>query len=378
MPSWKGLVARDSLAVIALSLVLLAILTAAIAGLQSFADVGTVTIIYLIAVMFAAIHGGFVPALATALAATGATAFFFYAPIYDFRVDSPVHVLDLLLFLIVAVVTGKLGTDARKARMREQADALREALIGSVSHELRSPLSSIVGAASILARAPEVRAGDRLLPLVQGIEEEADRLNDHIQNLLDSTRISSEGIRPHNEWVDPGDIVNAAIDRKQRALAGHQLSVVIEDDLPMVHVDPALIGRALEHLIENAAKYSPSDAPIEVRAERSAAEISLAVKDGGAGLSREELDRIWERFYRSPRLRERIGGSGLGLWIAQALVAACHGHAEAFSAGVGRGSTLSLHLPVPREAPRSARAPTDDFAGEDGLGVRPGRGGACS
>ena len=359
MPSWKGLVAREPLAVTALSLVLMAILTAAMAGVQSLVDVGTVTIVYLIAVMFAAIHGGFLPALVTALAAAAAAAFFFYAPIYDFRVYNPVQVLDLVLFLIVAAVMGKLGADARKARMREQADVLREALIGSVSHELRSPLSSIVGAASILARAPEVTTGDRLLPLVQGIEEEAERLNDHIQNLLDSTRISSEGIRPHNEWVDPGDIVNAAIDRKQRALAGHRLSVVIETDLPLVHVDPALIERALEHLIENAAKYSPADSLIEVRAERERGEVRLAVTDNGVGLSREERERIWERFYRSPRLRERIGGSGLGLWIAQALVAACQGRAEAFSAGVGRGSTLALHLPVPREAPHSARASAD-------------------
>lgn len=359
MPNWKGLVGRDALAVIAFSLVLLAVLTAAMAGVQNFADVGTVTIIYLIAVLFAAIHGGIFPAIATALVAIGAAAFFFYEPIYDFRVHRPIHLIDLALFLIVSVVTGKLGSDARKARMRKQADALREALIGSVSHELRSPLSSIIGSASILARAPEVRGSGRLLPLVQGMQEEADRLNDHIQNLLDSTRISSEGIRPHNEWVDPGDIINAAIDRKQRLLAGRELRVVIEDDLPLVHVDPGLIERALEHLIENAAKYSPPDSPIEVRAERSDGSVLLAVKDNGAGLSREEQERIWERFYRSPRLRERIAGSGLGLWIAQALVAACQGQAEAFSAGIGRGSTLALRLPVPRDAPRNARVSAD-------------------
>jgi K+-sensing histidine kinase KdpD len=359
MPSWKEPLARDSLAVIALSLVLLAMLTAAMAGLQSFVDVGTVTIIYLIAVMFAAIHGGFAPALATAVAATGAAAFFFYAPIYDFRVYNPIHLIDLVLFLVVAVVTGKLGADARKARIREQADALREALIGSVSHELRSPLSSVLGAASILARAPEVKASTRLLPLVQGIEEEADRLNGHIQNLLDSTRISSAGITPSNEWVDPGDIVNAALDRKQRLLTGHRLRVAIEDDLPLVHVDPGLIERALGHLIENAVKYSPPDSLIEVTAERRGEEVRLAVRDNGVGLLREEQERIWERFYRSPRLRERVGGSGLGLWIAQALVAACNGRAEASSAGAGRGSTLALRLPVPRDTPQAARASAD-------------------
>jgi two-component system sensor histidine kinase KdpD len=358
MPNRKGLAARDPLAVVALALLLLAFLTAAMAALRSVADVGTVTVVYLIAVLFAAIHGGFLPALLTALVAAGAAAFFFYAPIYDFRVSSPAQILDLILFVVVAIVIGKLGGDSRKARVREQADALREALIGSVSHELRSPLSSIIGSTSILADAPEVTASARLLPLVQGMQEEADRLNGLIQNLLDSTRISSEGITPHNEWVDPGDIINAAIDRKQKLLAGHRLGIVVEDDLPLVRVDPALMERALEHLIENAVKYSPADSRIEVRAERSNGAVRLAVQDHGVGLSREELERIWERFYRSPRLSERIAGSGLGLWIAQALVGACDGHAEAFSAGVGRGSTLSLHLPVPR-APR-ARTVTAD------------------
>jgi K+-sensing histidine kinase KdpD len=350
MLNWKDLVQRDSLTVTALSLILVAFLTAAMAGLQAVADVGTVTIMYLIPVLFAAIRGGMFPAIVTALAAVGAAAFFFYAPIYDFRVYSPIHLVDLVLFVVVAVVTGKLARDARKARIREQADALREALIGSVSHELRSPLSSILGSASILARSPEVTASERLLPLVHGMQEEADRLNDHIQNLLDSTRISNEGVKPHNEWVDPGDIVNAAIDIKRRLLVGHQVKVVIEDDLPLVHVDPALIGRALGHLIENAVKYSPSDSPIEVRAEQRSGAVRLAVKDNGVGLSHEERERIWERFYRSPRLRERTAGSGLGLWIARALVSACQGRAEAFSAGVGRGSTLCLYLPVPADA----------------------------
>lgn len=365
MSSWKGLLPRGavvrcgSLRVVVLSLVLVGFLTGVMAGVRNFTDVGTVTVVYLIAVLFAAIHGGFLPAIVTALVAIGTADFFFYEPIYAFRVASPIHTLDLVLFLVVAVVTGKLGTDARKARVREQADSLRQALIGSVSHDLRSPLSSIIGSTSILARSREVTSSARILPLVQGIQEEAERLNDHIQNLLDSTRINSEGIRPHIEWVDPGDIVNAAVHRKQRHLAGHQLSIVIENDLPLVQVDPALIERALEHLIENAAKYSPAESAIELRAEKANGAVRLAVKDNGAGLSRGEQERIWERFYRSPRLRERIGGSGLGLWIARALVTACQGRVEAVSAGVGRGSTLCLYLPVPADAPRIDRVVAD-------------------
>ena len=111
---------------ILISLFLLAILTAALATLQSFADVGTVTIIYLIAVLFAATHGGVFPAIVTSFAAVAAAAFFFYAPIYDFRVYNPIHLIDLVLFVIVAVVTGKLATDARTAKLRKDTDALRE------------------------------------------------------------------------------------------------------------------------------------------------------------------------------------------------------------------------------------------------------------
>jgi len=355
VPDW------GNVSVLAVSLALLGVLTAALAMLQQFADVGTVTITYLIAVLFAATHGGVLVALVTALAAIGAAAFFFYEPIYDFRVYNPIHVLDLALFIIVAVVTGKLATDARKAKLREQADALRDALIGSVSHELRSPLASIIGSASILARSPDIAANARTLSLVQGMQEEAERLNSHIENLLDSTRISSEGIRPHLEWVDPGDIVNTAIEKKKRLLSAHQLDVAVEHDLPLVHVDPTLIEKALEHLIENAAKYSPPASRIKVSAGRIGSVVKLSVKDHGVGLAREERDRIWERFYRSPRHRHMVG-SGLGLWITRALVTACNGQVEASSGGIGRGATLSIFLPVLHDAtrPRTSETNEDD------------------
>jgi K+-sensing histidine kinase KdpD len=337
---------KASLSAIGISLMLVALLTAALAATSLFADVEHVTIIYLIPVLVAAIRGGVVPAVISALAGVGAAAFFFYPPLYDFRVYNPVHIVDLILFVFVAIVTGQLAANVRQAKLRAEADALREALISSVSHELRTPLSSIVGSASVLAQSPEIAKDARLAPLVQGLREEAERLNDHIQNLLDATRISSEGIRPHAEWVDPSDIVNAAVQRKRKLLDGYQLDVVVVEDLPLVNVDPALVEKALGQLIENAVKYSPPASPIEIKAEQSAGAVRIAVRDQGAGLSAEEREKIWERFYRSPRHRDSIAGSGLGLWIARALVIACGGQVEAVSTGVGRGTTLSLYLPV--------------------------------
>jgi K+-sensing histidine kinase KdpD len=350
---------KDQLYATAIALLLVVGLTAALAALQRFVAVETVTIIYLIPVLVGAIRGGVVPAVVAALAAIGASAFFFYEPIYDFRVHNPIHLIDLVLFIIVAVVTGQLATSVRRARMRAEADALREALIGSVSHELRTPLSSILGSASILGQSQEIAKDARLSALVRVMREEAERLDNDIQNLLDATRISSEGIRPHEDWVDPGDIVTAAVDRKRRLLAAHQLQIRVAEDLPLVHVDSALIEKALSQLVENAIKYSPAGSTIEIVAERVDGAVRIAVKDQGAGLSIDEQEQIWDRFYRSPRHREHIAGSGLGLWIARSLAIACGGRVEAFSAGTGRGATLSIHLPVPARS-RAAHEEPDE------------------
>jgi len=367
MSRQKGFVARlfgaplvASLSAIGLSFILVALLTAGIAATSLITDLSHVTIIYLIPVLVAAIRGGILPALVAALVGISVAAFFFYPPIYDFRIRNPVHVVDLVLFIFVAVVTGHLAASLRRAKMREQADALREAVIGSVSHELRSPLSAILGSASVLAKAPEILRDARLGPLVSGLNEEAERLNDLIQDLLDASRISSEGIQPHAEWVDPGDIVNAAVERRLRLLASHQLKLVVADNLPLIYVDSILIERALGHLIENAVKYSAPSSPIEVSAGRVDRMIRFAVRDEGVGLSADERDHIWERLYRSPR-HATIGGSGLGLWIARALVTACGGEVAAVSAGVGRGTTLSIHMPVPPRADyEQLRAPDEE------------------
>jgi K+-sensing histidine kinase KdpD len=345
-PKFNRASLRASLIVTAASLILLALLTATLIALQQFVDVGTVTIFYLIAVLFAAIRGGMVPAVICALAAVAAAAFFFYPPIYDLRVYNPIHLVDIVLFLFVAVVTGKLATDVREAKMREQRDALREALIGSVSHELRTPLATIIGSASVLAQSPDITRNASLAPLVRGMREEAERLNDHIQNLLDATRIYTDGIRPGSEWVDPGDIVNAAIARKHSVLGDHQLEVAVDDDLPLVQVDAMLIKRALGQIIENAAKYSPPASTIVISAKRQESRIRIAVQDQGVGLADDERHRIWERFYRSPRHRGDVAGSGLGLWIARALIQATGGTVDVFSAGIGLGTTFSIFLPA--------------------------------
>jgi two-component system sensor histidine kinase KdpD len=152
-----------------------------------------------------------------------------------------------------------------EARMRSQTDELREALIGSVSHELRTPLASILGAATVLSAAPALKNEKKLKALAHDVRDEAERLNNDIQNLLDASRISSGGIKPRTEWAEPADIIDSAIARCSRRLAGHRLVLDLGADLPLVHGDPVLLQQALVQVLDNAAKYSSPGTQITVK-----------------------------------------------------------------------------------------------------------------
>src|SRR6266849_563941 len=201
------------------------------------------------------------------------------------------------------------------AKMRSETELLREALIGSVSHELRTPLASILGAATVLSKSAAVAKDERLTSLAGVVRDEAERLNNDIQNLLDATRISREQIRPRQEWIEPQDIVNAALERRRRQLSGHGISLDMDSNLPLVYVDPVLVEQAFVQVVYNAAKYSPAGAPIAIAAKRNGRDVVLSVQDRGVGLTAQESARLGERFFRGARHAATTSGSGLGLWI---------------------------------------------------------------
>jgi two-component system sensor histidine kinase KdpD len=233
-----------------------------------------------------------------------------------------------------------------EARMRAQTDQLREALIGSVSHELRTPLASILGAATVLSAAPALQGEKQLKALVHDVRDEAERLNNDIQNLLDASRISSEGVKPRIEWAEPVDIVNSAIERCRRRLADRKVTVNLTPDLPLVHVDPVLVQQALVQIFDNAVKYSQLGSQITVSAHVRDGRLIISVSDEGAGLTNAEHAQIWDRFARGERHAASTSGSGLGLWIANAFIAANGGKMNAVSDGPGLGTTVAIELPV--------------------------------
>jgi two-component system, OmpR family, sensor histidine kinase KdpD len=245
-----------------------------------------------------------------------------------------------------------------EAKMRSETELLREALIGSVSHELRTPLASILGAATVLANAPALAKDERLLALAGVVRDEAERLNSDIQNLLDATTISRQQVRPKPQWVEPVDLVNAALEHRKRRLAGHPVALDLHANLPIVRIDPAQVEQALAQILDNAAKYSPDGAPIRVEACVNGHEVVISVHDGGAGLTDEEKRQIGRRFFRGARHDGVTSGSGLGLWIARAFISANGGEVELASDGAGRGTTASIYLPAtPEPAPDESVAP---------------------
>ncbi len=251
----------------------------------------------------------------------------------------------------------KVKEAVEQATINYRTEILRDALVGGISHELRSPLASILGSCSVLGKIPAVTDDRQSHALVDAIHDQAAQLDGQIRDLLDASRISAKGVQPQPMWTDPTDIVSAAVKQKERRLAGHRVTRDIAPDVPLVHVDAVLIEQALGQLLENAAKYSPAGTEITVRCRRDVGYVVLSVKDQGSGLTADEMGQLGKKAFRGRREGLGGSGSGLGLWIASTFVAANGGTLLAESLGPNLGTTISLRLPIMAEtAPQLAGA----------------------
>ena len=241
-----------------------------------------------------------------------------------------------------------IGKAMEDARLHLQAQLLRDAFHGTLSHELCSPLAAIRGSASVLDSIPVIRDDDRIHSLVEAISDEAAELDGFIQNLLNASRVTAEGISPRLEWADPRDIVNAAIKRRARRLSAHDVQVAFADDLPLVNVDSGLIQESCGQLLENAAKYSPSGSTISITARAEHGRVMLSISDRGVGITPDEQQQLGRRSFRSQRHQATIPGSGLGFWIASTFVRANGGTIDISSRGQGLGTTATITLPDSR------------------------------
>jgi K+-sensing histidine kinase KdpD len=244
------------------------------------------------------------------------------------------------------------ATAVDRTQQQAQADALKNALVTTISHDLRSPLVSILGAASVLDQMDGIRRDTRARLLVSTVQEQAARLDSDLQNLVDAARITTGVSRPNRQLTDPVDIIYAAIELKRTQLSAHQVEVSIASDVPLVEVQSALVENALAQLLDNAAKYSRAGSIIEIKGSVDHDWVVLSVFDKGVGMTAEERLQVGRQSFRSERNAAAVSGSGLGLWIAATFIAANGGRLSAESAGPGVGTTMTIYLPATRDIPQ--------------------------
>ncbi|MBC9250587.1 histidine kinase [Pseudomonas alcaligenes] len=248
--------------------------------------------------------------------------------------------------LAQALERAQLAEDLEAARLHGQTEELRSALLASVSHDLRTPLTAMRGSIdSLLALGEQIPLADRR-ELLEGTRDEAERLDRYIQNLLDMTRLGHGGLKLARDWVAPGDIVASALQRLRPVLAPLQVETELPGELPLLYVHAALIEQALVNVLENAARFSPSQGRLRVALEADGAELRFVVSDQGPGIPEHEREKIFDMFYTAARGDRGGQGTGLGLAICQGMLGA-HGGRVTVGEGLdGRGASLTLHLPL--------------------------------
>lgn len=255
-----------------------------------------------------------------------------------------------------AALRTRLVSQLEEARVTGETERLRSALLSSVSHDLRSPLSSMIGAADSLARYGKNMGTEDQQSLLETIHIEGERLDRYIQNLLDMTRLGQQGLTLTRDWIGIDELVGSASRRLQRYEPNIRLELDIPSGLPPIHVHPALIEQALFNVMENAAKFSPLGVPIHVKVQRNEdGQLQVDVSDRGPGIPEDERRRIFDMFYSVERGDRGKQGTGLGLTIVQGIVGAHMGSVQALPGREGKGTTIRLTLPWGEYAKQEAK-----------------------
>jgi two-component system sensor histidine kinase KdpD len=243
-----------------------------------------------------------------------------------------------------------LVEDMDRVKRTVESDRLRSALLTSISHDLKTPLASVLGAASTMRDVADGLSDQQKRDLLATVIDESERLNRFIANLLDMTKLESGAIVPNTALHDIGEVVGSALRRAGKILAGHKVSLELEAELPMLQLDAVLFEQVLFNLLDNAAKYSPVDTTISIRSWRERNQVLLQVADEGEGIPAAELESIFDKFYRAQKGDHVRPGTGLGLAISRGFIEAMQGRIFAANRSDRTGAVLTIQLPIPAAA----------------------------
>ena len=249
----------------------------------------------------------------------------------------------------LAIERVRLVEDLDRAKRAAETDRLRSALLTSISHDLKTPLAAVLGAAGTLRSLSDVLDQQAKADLVATIIDEAERLNRFIANLLDMTRLESGAVVPNAALHDLGEIVGSALERAGKILVRHRVEVDLAKDLPMVSIDPVLFEQVLFNLLDNAAKYAPAGTTVRIQSWRDRDSVVLQVLDEGEGVPSGDLEQIFDKFYRVQKADQVQAGTGLGLAISRGFIEAMQGTVSAANRTDRRGAVFTITLPVPAQ-----------------------------
>ena len=382
----------------------IAAVTALLLPVRGAINSTTVGFAYLLSIVFIAILWGSVPALLASVLGMLCFNFFFLPPFHTFTIADPQNWVALTAFFITALAVGQLSARAKhraeeaedakreverlyyelqdsferssQAKALKQSERLKSALLDAVTHDFRTPLTSIKASATVMLADVYATERDNVPPqldnearkeMLQVIDEESDRLDQFIEGLTKLARIDAGDMRLQLEPASIEEIVATALRRAEPRTRTHRMEVWI-DELPAATVDDQAISEAVFTLIDNAAKYSPPDSPITVRAVRADDDsIVLSVEDYGPGIPADVRDRVFEKFFRAMRDGDvsdrRTAGSGLGLAIARGIVEAHGGRIWVEDAEGHAGAKFVIELPIRNAANTPPRAPGGDGGG---------------
>jgi two-component system sensor histidine kinase KdpD len=250
----------------------------------------------------------------------------------------------------LAIERVHLVEDIERVRRVAETDRLRSALLTSISHDLKTPLAAVLGAAGALRDLPKSLDDAAKADLLATIIDESERLNRFIANLLDMTKLESGAVVPNTAPHDVGEIVGSALERASKILAKHRVEVAIGPDLPMVTVDPVLFEQVLFNLLDNAAKYAPASTIISIQGWQERGSVKLQVLDEGDGIAEADLERIFDKFHRAQKGDQVRAGTGLGLSISRGFVEAMHGAITAANRKDRTGAVFTITLPITQTA----------------------------
>jgi len=325
-------------------------------------ELTNLVMVYLLGTLAVATRGQRGPAALSSILSVLCFDFFFVPPRFTLTVSNTHYVWTFIVMFTTAMTISHLAIrlreeaemarqgeqrsawlmeKAKKAEIEAEGERMRSALLSSVSHDFRTPLTVIVGSVSALLEKEELAKSPKVRELLENVQAEGERLSHLVQNLLEATRLESGSVHLQKEAYSFEEVLGSALGRLEKPLKGRTVKVGVPENLPLVPMDPALIEQVLMNLLENAIRHTPAKADLDVSAATEGAFVAVTVADRGPGLKSDELERVFDKFYHEPS----SPGAGLGLAICRAVVNA-HGGRIWAENNKGGGAIFRFTLPL--------------------------------